>query len=129
MTATDMGAIATARADLVEAVGAAVPAGTKVYGAMPGRITPPCVVLAESSPLLEASEQATGAVTIHMEAVAFVAGGLKPAALAKLDALADTLTEGLWDYLPRVSYGTITIDDGNSYLIARLQLDTTYTIH
>ena len=50
------GPIAYARADLTEAIRAALPVDVTVYAAMPERLNPPCVVVVEGTPLLEGDD-------------------------------------------------------------------------
>ncbi|MFC2689485.1 MAG: hypothetical protein ACFN1H_05175 [Propionibacterium freudenreichii] len=119
------GPIAWARADLAAQLKAALPA-IPVHPAMPGRINTPCAVIAERSPLAE-PDQITRAVTVHLEAVVF-AHGLDPAAVAWLDTTTDQLINDLWDVLPAPTYSTVSLADGQTYLVSRIPVDATLTI-
>lgn len=117
------GPIAQFRADAAAEIVVAMGSDVKVHPAMPERITPPCVVLAERSPLVDPDDSAVGGARVHLEAVIFVAG-MGSTSVRHLDNLTDRLIAGMWDNLPTASYGTITLADGATYLIARIPLDS-----
>lgn len=120
------GPVAFARADLAAQITGLLGDQVPVHTAMPTRIAPPCVILAEKSPLIEPGDTA-GAWLVHLEAVALVPAGAPDLAVPRLDALADTLVLGLQG-ATGASYGTLTAADGQPYLIARIDIDTQLTV-
>ena len=120
------GPLAYARADLAAQVSDLLGDQVPVHTAMPTRIAPPCVILAEQSPLIEPADTAD-TWTVHLEAVALVPAIASDLAVPRLDTLADTLVLGLAG-VTSASYATLTAADGQTYLIARIATDTHLTI-
>ena len=111
------GPIAYARADLTEAIRAALPVDVTVYAAMPERLNPPCVVVVEGTPLLEGDDTPRGAA-VTFEAVIVEAPSTAEHSLDRLDQHTDALLLGLWaEWEPKVTqYGHVTGPDSQPYL-------------
>lgn len=118
----DYGPIAYARADLAQELEALLP-DIPVHTSLPGRINPPCIVLAEQSPLLTPGD-AWHEVIVHLEA-AIIAQPVEHA-IDQLDDLTDQVVTGLWDTLQPTAagYTTITAGDGQTYLVSRITIDS-----
>lgn len=122
------GPIAYARADLAAALRQAT--DLPVLTSVPERLDPPCVVITEGTPVLEADETGPRGVTVHLTATVVEAPTDAALALERLDAHVDQITTTAWGHVPLTvtSYSTVTSADSQHYLAAAIETTTNLTI-
>lgn len=121
------GPVEYARATLAHELASILGPDVPVHPAMPSRMAAPCAILAEQAPLAVPSDTA-GGWSVHLEVALVTRPPADAAGVARLDKLTDqVLCAGTLD-ITGVSYATLTAADGQTYLIARIQIDYDLTI-
>lgn len=123
------GPIAAARADLADILTRIT--SIPVLTSIPERLAPPCVVVTEGTPLVDADETAHGSFTVRLSITVAVAPTTNALAVARLDSAVDAIVVGMVRegmFAAVDAYQTIKGADGQAYLAAPITTAITYTI-
>lgn len=126
---TNSGPIAAARADLADILTRIT--SIPVLTSIPERLSPPCVVVTEGTPLVAADENAHGSVTVRLSITVAVAPTTNALSVARLDSAVDTIVVGMVKegmFAAVDAYQTIKGADGQAYLAAPITTSINYTI-
>ena len=96
--------------------------GWTVCQYMPELINPPVLIITESDPLMDFTNETTGAATVNLEIAVIARGQANPDTFPALDGAVDALVTGLYPVcrLSLTSYSTVTTPDQTKYLAARI---------
>lgn len=123
------GPIAAARGDLADILTRIT--SIPVLTSIPERLAPPCVVVTEGTPLVDADETSHGSVTVRLSITVAVAPTTNALSVARLDSAVDAIVVGMVRegmFAAVDAYQTIKGADGQAYLAAPITTAITYTI-